>query len=72
MYTNSITSLGTPSTYRPFDKITREESTKIIGRFAKNILNKQPNSNLAAACSFLDSGMIAQNLFMDVTDACKM
>ncbi|MBP7008136.1 hypothetical protein KBB05_05530 [Patescibacteria group bacterium] len=55
MYTNSITSLGTPSTYRPFDKITREESTKIIGRFAKNILNKQPNPNLTTTCIFLDS-----------------
>lgn len=72
MYTNSITSLGTPSTYRPFDKITREESTKIIGRFAKNILNKQPNPNLTTTCIFLDSWMIAQNLLMDVTDSCKM
>lgn len=73
MYTNSITSLWTPSTYRPFDKITREESTKIIGRFAKNILNKQPLVvNNAGFCSFADSGMIALNLLTDVIDACKM
>lgn len=73
MYTNNITSLGTSSTYRPFDKITREESTKILWRFAKNILKTPFKTEITDEfCVFQDSGMIAKDFANDVKEACKL
>lgn len=73
MYTNGITSLWTASTYRPFDKITREESTKVLGRFAKNILSASYKTGISEqSCSFADSGMIALDFKNDVLDACRL
>lgn len=73
MYTNNITSLWTASTYRPFDKITREEATKVLGRFAKNILNATYKTWISNEfCVFQDSGMIAKDFQKDVFDSCKM
>lgn len=73
MYTNKLTSLGTPSVYRPFDKITREESTKIFGRFAKSILKTEFKTGISnESCLFADSGAISSVLSLDVFDACKL
>lgn len=73
MYTNNITSLGTSSTYRPFDKITREESTKILWRFAKNILKAWAKPEITdELCVFQDSWMIAKDFENDVREACKL
>lgn len=73
MYTNKLTSLGTPSVYRPFDKITREESTKIFGRFAKSILKTEFKTGINnESCLFSDSGSISSALSLDVFDACKL
>lgn len=73
MHNNDLTSYGSPSTYRPFDKITREESAKIFGRFARNILSMGFKPEIADTfCIFADSGFIADTLRKDVFDACKL
>lgn len=73
MYNNRITSLGTPSTYRPFDKITREEATKILSRFAKNVIGMEYKAEISnESCIFADNAMISNDLLNDVFESCKM
>jgi len=73
LYNNKITSFATPGTYRPFDKITREESAKIFARFAKTILKKEPRTDIEDVfCIFIDQNKISKDLAADVFDACKL
>ncbi|MFA7284498.1 MAG: S-layer homology domain-containing protein [Candidatus Absconditabacterales bacterium] len=73
MYNNRITSLGTPSTYRPFDKITREEASKILSRFARNVIGMEYKSEVSnEMCIFPDNTLISNDLLNDVFESCKM
>ena len=73
MYNNRITSLGTPSTYRPFDKITREEASKILSRFARNVIGLEYKSEISnESCIFPDNEFISNELLNDVFESCKM
>lgn len=73
MSNNRITSLGTPSTYRPFDKITREEASKILARFARNVIGMEYKSEISnEACIFPDNELISNDLLNDVFESCKM
>ena len=73
MYTNKLTSLWTPDSFRPFDKVTREESSKIFGRFAKWILKVKFKTEINNdSCIFTDSWSISSPLSLDVFDACKL
>lgn len=73
MYLNGLTSFGDPSSYRPFDSITREESSKVIWRFAKKILEKQNTPGLdEKTCLFTDSSTFSSYLAEDVYQSCLL
>lgn len=73
MYLNWLTSFWDPSSYRPFDSITREESAKIIWRFAKDILMKSKTTWVdEKTCAFLDDNMFSSYLAEDIYQSCLL
>lgn len=73
MYLNWLTSFWDPSSYRPFDSITREEASKVIWRFAKKILTKSQVSWLdEKTCLFADSSTFSSYLAEDVYQSCLL
>lgn len=73
MYLNGLTSFGDPSSYRPFDKITRQEAAKVIWRFAKKILEKEQSSGVNLQdCLFSDSVNFSPYLAEDIYQSCTL
>lgn len=70
MYDKWLTIFKESSSYRPFDKLTREEAAKIIWKFYKENMSWSKKNN--QICEFSDSWQMNTSLSSYVTESCQM
>lgn len=75
MYSNRLTDFKNSSEYRPFDKITRSEAAKIIGRFTQYVLSTKDLKQRVVNdkdCFFKDFDTVYDSLKADVAVSCQL
>ena len=71
MYDNELTKFKNPRDFRSFDRLTREEASKIIGKFYKDQLKWGQNSNISS-CVFKDLDVADYSLTDSIKESCKL
>jgi S-layer homology domain len=65
-----ITKFKTIEDFKPYDKVTREQSSKMIGQFATEIFKKIPDES--KSCMFADIKSADYSLAPHIIQACKL
>jgi hypothetical protein len=68
MYANGLTQYNTAETYRPADRLTREEAAKIIGEAYRKL--GYPTTTKNEDCTFTDAAQFDPTLVTNIQDVC--
>lgn len=69
MHANGLTQYNTAETYRPADRLTREEAAKIIGEAYRKL--GYPTTTKNENCTFSDADWFDPTLVTNIQDVCK-
>jgi hypothetical protein len=69
MYHNGLTRYDTTSTYRPKDKVTREEAAKLVGQLFEVLQFEQKDKGFN--CAFTDTAIFDPTLVSHIMQVCK-